>query len=136
MSRKITGLLRWQPDTPQRWKQPEHVSWLIRESVDSWLTQFESAAEFGSECPVEYDEDRHLWATVTEMPGATPVFQTEVFTKIPASEWVRIARRPALAAELFGEVLDVTTNAVVNFQKSYRPSKNTSASGWESELES
>lgn len=136
MSRKITGLLRWQPDTPARWREPEHVAWLIRESVSAWLTQFENAASAGRECPFEYGDEHKIWAKVDEHEGATPVYKVEVFTEITAPEWVRMMRQPALAAALFREVLDTTTGAVTHFQKTYRIPKNSPASGWESELES
>lgn len=136
MSRKITGLLRWQPDTPNRWKQPEHVSWLIRESVSAWLTQFESASNAGRECPFEHGDERKVWAKVDELPGATPVYQTTVFTEVPAPEWVHMMRQPALAASLFREVLDATTGAVTHFAAEYKPTKNNPTVGWEGELES
>lgn len=102
--------------------------------------QFENAANTGRECPFESEDEHRVWVTVEEKEGASPVYQVEVFSEIPAPEWVRMMRNPALAAELFSEVLDRTTGAIVGFQKHYRPTKTTYSHsndrGWERELES
>lgn len=102
--------------------------------------QFEDAARSGCECPFESGDEHKVWATVEEKEGASPVYQTTVFTEITAPEWVRMMRQPALAAALFREVLDTTTGAITHFQTTYRIPTNMNdhsvPAGWEGELES